>query len=309
MHYRNRDVEDPRHDRDTGRYQRAMPVRPTLALLTASYCLHPMRSVFYLAAAFVAAACSQPARAPDTSTPAPAPAPARAAIRSPQDLIAAMRNRYAGKWYRNLTFIQKSTYLRPDGTSSRVETWYEAGAIPGKLRIDLGEPSKGNGVLYRGDSAYSIQGGQIVDRRKERNPLLVLGFDVYGQTPAETLEQLREERIDLTLLRTDTLYGRRVYVVGAGAADLTTNQFWVDADRLLFVRLIISDPQGRRTQDVRFEKYVQHGGGWVAEEVRVYADKRLVFMEEYSNVRVNVALDESLFIPERWATATHWYKP
>ena len=35
----------------------------------------------------------------------------------------------------------------------------------------------------------------------------------------------------------------------------------------------------------------------------------MVFHEEYSNVRVNVTLDDELFIPEKWSTATHWYKP
>jgi hypothetical protein len=220
-----------------------------------------------------------------------------------------MHDRYADKWYRNLTFVQKSTYLRPDGTPSRVETWYEAGAIPGRLRIDLGEPSKGNGALYRADSVYAIQAGRVADRRPGRNPLMILGFDVYAQAPARTLEALHTERIDLTLLHMDTLYGRRVYVVGAGPSDTTSNQFWVDADRLLFVRLIQSDVERRRTQDIRFERYVQHGGGWVAEEVRVLAGGRMVFHEEYTKVRVNVTLDDDLFIPEKWSTATHWYKP
>jgi hypothetical protein len=26
-------------------------------------------------------------------------------------------------------------------------------------------------------------------------------------------------------------------------------------------------------------------------------------------VRVNVALDENLFVPEKWASASHWYRP
>jgi hypothetical protein len=100
-----------------------------------------------------------------------------------------------------------------------------------------------------------------------------------------------------------------VYVVGAMPNDETTNQFWIDADRLLFVRLIQTDPERRRTQDIRFENYKKHGDGWVAEEVKVYTGGRMVFHEEYSNVRVNVDLDEDLFIPEKWSTARHWYKP
>lgn len=228
-------------------------------------------------------------------------------ITSADQLVAAMHARYAGKWYRNLTFVQKSTFTFP-GVPTRVETWYEAAVIPGRLRIDLGEPSRGNGVLYRGDSAYSVQGGRVADRKADRNPLMILGFDVYAQAPARTLEQLRDEGINLAVLHMDTLSGRRIYVVGTGPRDSTSNQFWIDADRLLFVRLIQTDER-RRTQDIRFEKYVQYAGGWVAEEVRILMGGRVVFHEEYSNVRVNVPLDENLFIPERWSTATHWYKP
>ena len=203
-----------------------------------------------------------------TATPSTPPAAARLpAIVSADQLLDAMHARYARTWYKNLTFVQKSTSLRPDGSTSRVETWYEALEVPARLRIDLGEPSRGNGVLYRGDSVYQFQEGKLVDKRVGRNPLLILGFDVYGQPASRTLEQLGAEHIDTRVLRTDTLYGRRVYVVGAGPGDSTSNQFWVEADRLLFVRLIQSDAARRATRDIRFENYVQHGGGWVAEDV------------------------------------------
>jgi len=252
-------------------------------------------------------ACS---RQVQTATPGAPPAAARSvAITGADQLLEAMHARYARAWYRNVTFVQKSTSLRPDGTTSRVETWYEALEVPARLRIDLGEPARGNGVLYRGDSVYQFQEGKLVDKRVGRNPLLILGFDVYGQPSTRTLQQLSAEHIDTRVLRTDTLYGRRVFVVGAGPDDSTSNQFWVDADRLLFVRLIQSDAARRATRDIRFENYVQHGGGWVAEDVKVYARGALVFHEEYSNVRVDVPLDTNLFIAEKWSSATHWYKP
>jgi hypothetical protein len=265
-----------------------------------------MRRFVVLTLVIAASACG---RQVQVGSSAGGPASSRdPAITDAAQLVAAMHQRYTGKWYRNLTFIQKSSYLRPDGTVSRVETWYEAGMIPGRLRIDLGDPSRRNGALYRNDSVYSVQAGRIADRRKGRNLLMTLGFDVYGQPPARTLAQLREERVDLSVLRTDRLNGKVVYVVGAGPTDSTSNQFWVEAERLLFVRLIQSDSARRRTQDIRFEKYVPHAGGWVAEEVRILVGGKMIFHEEYSNVRVNVALDDNLFIPEKWATATHWFK-
>jgi hypothetical protein len=228
-------------------------------------------------------------------------------IRNGDELLTAMYNRYSSRWYRTLTFIQKSTYYRTDGSLLRTETWYEAAAFPGRLRIDLGLPSRGNGVVYRADSNYQVQGGRVTQARFGGNPLLTLGFDVYTQPTHRTADQLRREYIDLRRLRIDTLDGRRVYVVGAARGDSTTNQFWVDAQRLLFVRLI--QTESGRTRDIRFERYTQYGSAWVSEEVRILVGGRLSFHEEYSQVRVNVSLDDDLFLPERWSTATHWYRP
>ena len=264
-----------------------------------------MRHVVLIACVLAAAGCSRRAQVGTGSSSA---ASRDVPITSTDQLLDAMHRRYSGKWYRNLTFVQTSTYLRPDGTASRVETWYEAGALPGRLRIDLGETARGNGVLYRNDSLYQVQGGKITDRRAGRNPLLILGFDVYAQTPSKSFDQLKLEGFNLTVLRVDSLDGRRAYVVGAGPRDSTTNQFWIDADRLLFLRMIQTDQRGR-TQDIRFEKYVQHAGGWVAEEVRFLMAGRMFFKEAYANVRVNVTLDDALFVPEKWSSAPHWYKP
>jgi len=250
----------------------------------------------------------------EVGTPAPEPAPApisprATAITSADQLITVMHDRYADKWYRTVAFSQKATYFRADGTPLRVETWYEAASLPGHLRIDLGDPTRGNGVVYRDDSVYTLQEGRVVDRRLGRNLLLILGFDVYAQPVARTLEQLRGERIDLTLLHTDTLNGRRMYVVGAGPTDSTSNQFWIDTEHMLFARLVQTDTVRRNTRDIRFEKYLQHGDGWVAEEVRFLTGGKMVFHEQYSNVRVNVPLDENFFVPEKWSAAMHWYKP
>lgn len=228
-------------------------------------------------------------------------------ITTGDQLLNAMYARYDGRWYRTLSFVQRSTYYRADGSILRAETWYEAAALPGRLRIDLGEPSRGNGVLYRADSTYQVEGGRITQRSAGRNPLLVLGFDVYTQPAWRTRQQLLADGFNLSVFRRDSLDGRRVFVIGAAAGDSTSNQFWVDAERLLFVRLI--QTQAGRTRDIRFERYTQYATGWVAEVVRVLAGGRMTFHEEYSQVRVNAPLDDDLFVPERWSNATHWYRP
>lgn len=291
-------MRDTRRNLRDSSYRGQTLVRPIRLGLLSS-----MRAMSMIGVAVLSVACGRQAAIGGAAS-------ARSdAITSADQLLAAMRARYDDSWYETLTFVQKSTYLRPDGSVNRVETWYEAAMVPGRLRIDIGEPSRGTGALYRNDSVYVLDRGRIADRRRGRNPLLVLGFDVYRQPVAKTMAQLRAENIDLSVLRTARLGGRDMYVVGAAPNDSTSNQFWVDAERLLFVRLIQTNPQTKRTADTRFERYVKHGGGWVAEEVRVLVGGRMVFHEEYSKVRVNVALDSALFVPEKWSTAKHWFTP
>ena len=73
----------------------------------------------------------------------------------------------------------------PDGTTS-VETWYEAMSLPGSLRIDIDPLEKGNGVLFTGGKVHSFRDGKLAGGRPLVHPLMVLGFDVYGQPVATT---------------------------------------------------------------------------------------------------------------------------
>ena len=68
-------------------------------------------------------------------------------LKTGPDVIAAMYKKYAGKWYKTLTFVQATITHKPDGTDS-VETWYEAMEVPGRLRIDILPTEKGNGVIF-----------------------------------------------------------------------------------------------------------------------------------------------------------------
>jgi hypothetical protein len=67
-------------------------------------------------------------------------------IRNGDAVLRAMHDRYKTSWYDTLTFTQKSTTYNADGTT-KVETWHEAALLPGKLRIDIGPPSEGNGYV------------------------------------------------------------------------------------------------------------------------------------------------------------------
>jgi len=126
------------------------------------------------------------ATAPEPGSP---PAPGNG-----EELISLMRDRYAGKWYKTLTFVQKTTF--PDG---KIETWYEALELPGKLRIDIAPLDSGKTLLFRNDSLYVFEQKKLKASQPLVHPLMVLGFDVYQAPVAETVRKLRDLKFDLSL--------------------------------------------------------------------------------------------------------------
>lgn len=211
--------------------------------------------------------------------------------RSGEELVRQMHDRYAGKWYRSLTFVQTTTFA--DG---HLETWYEAAAIPGRLRIDIAPVSEKNTILFSGDSVYQWRRGTRQGGGPFVHPLMVLGFDVYAQPVERTTAQLRQLGYDLATIRADTWQGRPVWVVGADSGDLRRRQFWVDQERLVFVRSL--EPARRDTtvvMEIQFNKYQRLGQGWVAPEVLQLRNGALVIKEEYADLRVDVALPQALW--------------
>lgn len=224
-------------------------------------------------------------------------------VKTPEELIRAMHDKYARTWYKTLTFTQKSTEIKPDG-ATHSNTWYEAVSSPGKLRIDFDSLDSGNGVLFADDTQSVFKDGKLANSRHRIHPLLLLGFDVYAQPVEVTFAKLKELKFDMTTLREDIWQGRAVYVVGAQKGDGRTPQFWIDKERLLFVRLIEQGGKdGAQVQETQFNKYVRAGGGWVAAEVVFMVNGKRVFLEEYSDIRADAPLDPNIFDPNQWTTA------
>ncbi len=228
-------------------------------------------------------------------------------IRTGDGLLRAMHERYQASWYTTLTFTQKSTTYKPDGTSSAA-TWYEAAMLPGKLRIDIGPPAEGNGYVLVDGNVTIVQKDKVTGTRPLVNMLLVLGFDVYTQDPETTIKVVKGEGYDLTKLREDSWEGHPAFVVGADKGDLKSKQFWVAKDTLLFVREIEparDDP--KKIDDIRFTDYRPLAGAWVAARVEVHSDDRLVFSEDYTDIQADVKLAPAVFDPQQ-SSSTHWEK-
>lgn len=252
-------------------------------------------------------ACSRPS---PVSSPVAGPTPSRqtAAVTDGESVVRAMFERYQDKWYHTLTFRQTTTMTRGTGMPS-TQTWYEALSMPGRLRIDFGNLDAGNGLLFRNDSIYNFAAGKITSADTGFNPLLVLGFDVYAQPPEQTISILRHLGYQMSRMHTANLDGKSAYVVGASTTlDSTSKQFWIERDRLLFIRSREKNAAGQQSE-IRFTDYVPSGNGWVARQVWQTIGGSPRLHEEYADIKSEVRLDSALFDPKQWGTVKHWTKP
>jgi hypothetical protein len=141
----------------------------------------------------------------------------------------------------------------------------------------------------------------VIASRPFVHMLLVLGFDVYRQAPETTIAQVQGQGIDLSKVHEDAWEGKPVYVVGAEKGDLKSKQFWIEKERLLFVRLIEPDAkEPAQCNDTRFGDYQKLSAGWVAARVDFYVDGRNTFSEVYSNIQANPRLDPAFFDPKQF---------
>ena len=222
---------------------------------------------------------------------------------SGRDIIRAMHDRYAGKWYHTLTFVQQNTATRRDGAKEH-SVWREYAALPGRLRIEFEPTDSGKGVLFVSDSQYALDADTVASATPFVHPLMVLGFDVYFDPVERTVTRLEGLRFDLATVHEDAWQGRPVWVVGAPVGDLRTRQFWVDRERLVFVRLL--EPGRRdttRTSDIRFNKYQPVGPAWLSAQVAFLVDGHEQWLEEYTEIKTDVPLADMLFDPRQWRKA------
>jgi len=225
-----------------------------------------------------------------------------------EEVLAAMKKKYDGKWYKTLTFEQKTTNYKPDGTSES-HIWYEALTVPGKLRIDITPLEKGDGIIFADGKIHQFRDGKLLGSRDFVHPLLVLGFDAYGQPVEKTAAQLKGLGIDLSIVHEEPWQNSTAIVVGAKQGDLTTPQFWIDKKNMVFTRLFQTAGRDKKSiQEAQFNGYQKvKGGGWVSAEVKFFVDGKIATTEEYTKIKTDTKLSADLWNPEKWMTVDKNY--
>jgi hypothetical protein len=227
------------------------------------------------------------------------------------EVLQRMHDAYAGKWYRSLTFVQTTTQRRANGTDS-VSTWYESLRQAGRttqLRIDFGDPSAGNGVLYTADSVWRIRDGKLVSANAGGNEFLPLIEGVYFNPVEQTLRELASTNVDMSRVAEGRYDRRRVWIIGvSSAADTTSPQIWIDAERNVAVRAILSPAPTVPVLDIHLDGYVPIQSTWLATKIAMSQGGVPRQMEEYRDWKVDVDLPPGLFDVATWTTAPHWAK-
>jgi hypothetical protein len=240
-----------------------------------------------------------------------APAPSRGpvvsekstAITGSSKLVREMHDRYAGKWYKTLSFDQTNTFYTSSGKEQKSQ-WVQRLQVPGRLRVDFLPLSSKSGLLIQNNRVITFDNGKRVDTRRAIQPVLTLTGDVYAIPASITLRRLDSLGVDLDKFHEEKSNGRRVYVMGAEKGDLESSQVWIDADKLLLVRFIQRDKRGDRVivTDTRVSDYREVDGYNVAFEFTSYRDGKIFFKEQYDNVKVNEPIPPELFDASRWTT-------
>lgn len=219
----------------------------------------------------------------------------RAAAPAPGELVVrAAYKMYGGQWFKNVQFVQRRTLP----LERRVETWYVTVQPPGFSRVDVAPGVTGRAIVYRNDSSYSFGKGQLRAHGPEVQPLMVLLHDLHSSPPESTIAMLRKYNFDLLRTHERMWQGRRVIVVGALYDEAGLNQFWLDKQRMILVRLIEQNAQdASRPLEAQIGQYEKAGKGWLEHSVKILLGGQLTALDEYSKVTVDTALEPGLFEP------------
>ena len=249
--------------------------------------------------AFVGACSRAPKPAPGpTSMPSATPSWPNVVPRNGLEVIGWMRRTHPSRTLRALRFTVTTEYV---STPPRATQAVAYASLPGKLRLEqMPRTSRTADIRDRQRLAVFRAGRRIsTARRVDLRTLLV--FDVFAQNADTTIMWLDSARVRFGLARPAEFAGRRMWVVGAGAGDTASTQFWVDAEHWRVARIIQRDP--RRPDDVidvRYTDYTKLLDVPVPTRIEVWRDGRLAEVQTLTDFAVNPAVPARAFDLARW---------
>ena len=214
-----------------------------------------------------------------------------------EEVLQKMYERYAGKWMHSFTFNQTTENYRNDSLI-KTSTWYEAIVYPYNFRIDFGNKEDGNAAIFTKDSIYDFRKGKLVRTSVNDDDLTFLLGGMYF-LPFDTVKaKFTAYGYNLNKFYETTLGGSPVYVIGADNAGETSNQVWIDKEKLLVVKFI-RYTDGQKEEGI-FGGHKQFGSAWSETSCSFYIDGKLFQKEFYHDCKANEDVDLKIFDPYRF---------
>ncbi len=228
-------------------------------------------------------------------------------ITDTESLISKMHARSTTNWVKSYTFVQSTYRYQPDNTIDTV-LWYETVSYPDKFRIDFGDPSLGNGVIFRQDSAYQFKNFELVGAREEVNDLLLLTGAEQVYPVDTTLARMERSGISTAFFRKDTFMKKPCYVIGERiGTNLKSKEVWIEQNRFVLLRQLEFAKNGKPLE-VQFDEFTKIQDSWIEQWVTIKFDGHIVQTERYNDIMVRdeKTLPEGIFDPRQFGKE-HWY--
>jgi outer membrane lipoprotein-sorting protein len=202
---------------------------------------------------------------------------------SGKDILKQMHNKYNKGPCKSYTFSQKNTHYKADTVSGHSE-WHEAIEFPDKFRIDFGDKSAGNFVVFKNDSVFNYKAGKKIKERVDSSTLLLLLGGMYYRELADVYTRLVNAGYKIDEASSQKWNNEDVYVIGAKENDLNSNQFWVEKKTMRILR-IIEKLNDKELMDMRFEAHQKSCNGYTETKVSFRRNGKLEQVEEYYNIK------------------------
>jgi len=203
--------------------------------------------------------------------------------KSGEALIKAMHKKYYQGPCKCYTFSQRNTHYKADTISGRSE-WHEEINFPDFFRINFGDVSKGNFVIFRNDSSLNYKANKLVKVGLDTNSLLLILGGMYYRSLDDVIFRLRKSSYNTSIISEQNWGPRKAFVIGAKAEDLTKNQIWVDKESFRVLRIVEKLGNGS-TMDMMFDGHQKSCNGFVESKVTFLRDGKLEQVEEYYNIK------------------------
>ncbi len=209
------------------------------------------------------------------------------------DVLDKMYLKYKNAPCKRYTFSQKNYHYRNDSVIGNSE-WHEYVEFPDKFRIDFEYPSQGNFVIFKNDSSYSYKNSELKKTKYNTNNLLLLLGGMYYRELKDVLARLKNDGYNTQMVSNQKWNKQKVYVIGANAGDLKSNQIWVNKSDLKIVR-IIERIDGENTMDMTFDSYQKLCSAFTETKVTFKRNGKIEQVEEYFDIKAVDAFEKEIF--------------